>query len=60
MNTYIENEEIVKEVIFEFVSLYGSSNLWDEEIREIFDEVVEQRVKEKFKHKKFKAERGKN
>ncbi len=54
MNTYIENEQIVKDVIFEFLALYGSSNLWDDEVREIFDEEVKRRVKEESKHSKFK------
>lgn len=51
MNIYTDHEEIVKEVIFEFVSLYGLSNQWDDDIKEIFEEEIERRIKDKSKHK---------
>lgn len=46
MNKWIEHEQIVKDTIFEFVSLYGPSNNWDTEIVEVFNETVERKIKQ--------------
>lgn len=44
MNIYLENPEIVKQVIFEFVQIYGNSNKWSDVINELFKEEVERRL----------------
>lgn len=43
-NTWIENSQILKDVIFEFVALYGPSNSWNEEITKMLYEEVERRI----------------
>lgn len=39
------NEDIIKEIVFEFLSLYGASNTWTEDIKEIFEEEIRKRIK---------------
>lgn len=38
------NEEIVKDIVFEFMSLYGASNTWTQEIKDLFEDEVKKRT----------------
>lgn len=45
-NEYKEHEAIVKEVVFDFIATYGSSDLWTDEVKSLLKDEIKRRIEE--------------
>lgn len=45
-NEYKEHADTIKEIVFDFITIYGPTNTWTEDIHLLLREEVERRIKE--------------